>query len=689
MQESDFQIDTCAAWVMACLTSSDPDEALVALSGDPQPLAGVVGEEKRPHPLVGLVTAMMAGALIRSGRPAEVEAIYERIADLFAPQRRVYVRGSNFSDLVGAFPYLHLSAIRAFLTLGDQASAFSVVLWIDKVLRRSPRWDIPEDPVLKPLLSHPAMEAYGPFSIERNWLLDRQDEILANFKPDRYLGSTYDFDECLVLNALLTEQPGRALPVLERRGLLGPQESIELANSGHLEFNAVCVLATLGRFDEALALARAMVQQGYYTTWRFDLESARQMAWTQDTRQNEWLAPLAETPAYQTFLDVYVRRQPFPVDNAEVNPLCALREETLESRKRKRCWLSQRLIQPGDPVVCARRLFGHASDGDFDIAAKEAFDASVWPRSRAQFLADAIPLSLLFPAPSLDHRSTWAAPAIARFCWEVGHNPATFDLDRAVFIIADHHPNPIRREWIEGKFVYKQAFEPMVYDQGHGDAVNFAWRLLKAGYAEELFARVSGLPQTKADKVFAMLAMFDRQDCRQAAARHFELPDLPATIGLVFSERPSIETHLALADYGDRHARWRKGLVSAMRAYAIHLYSNVHPGADWFLEGLEHFSRARCSQLLFFLIHHPEDDDVLATMIEQEWLPSGVGTGGYDAYENARAFYYRAAILNRMLHAPDRLDFWLSMPWVLYYSKMAKDRETRQLVERWRKRKAR
>ncbi len=422
MQESDFQIDTCAAWVMACLTSSDPDEALVALSGDPQPLAGVVGEENRPLPLVGLVTAMMAGALIRSGRPAEVEAIYERIADLFAPQRRVYVRGSNFSDLVGAFPYLHLSAIRAFLTLGDQASAFSVVLWIDKVLRRSPRWDIPEDPVLKPLLSHPAMEAYGPFSIERNWLLDRQDEILANFKPDRYLESTYDFDECLVLNALLTEQPGRALPVLERRGLLGSQASIELANSGHLEFNAVCVLATLGRFDAALALARAMVQQGY---------------------------------------------------------------------------------------------------------------------------------------------------------------------------------------------------------------------------------------------------------C------------------LVFSERPSIETHLALADYGDRHARWRKGLVSAMRAYALHLYSNVHPGADWFLEGLEHFSRARCSQLLFFLIHHPEDDDVLATMIEQEWLPSGVGTGGYDAYENARAFYYRAAILNRMLHAPDRLDFWLSMPWVLYYSKMAKDRETRQLVERWRKRKAR
>jgi len=54
-----------------------------------------------------------------------------------------------------------------------------------------------------------------------------------------------------------------------------------------------------------------------------------------------------------------------------------------------------------------------------------------------------------------------------------------------------------------------------------------------------------------------------------------------------------------------------------MRAYALHLYSNRQPGADWFLEGLEHFSLAPGCQLLFFLIHHPEDDEVLATMIEK------------------------------------------------------------------------
>jgi len=226
----------------------------------------------------------------------------------------------------------------------------------------------------------------------------------------------------------------------------------------------------------------------------------------------------------------------------------------------------------------------------------------------------------------------------------------------------------------------------MVNDQGHGDAVNFAWRLLKAGLAPALFEHVAALPQAKADKVFAMLAMFDRPDCRRAAADHFSLPDLPDMIERAFSERPSLDTHLAMADFADRTPRWRAALVEAMACYALHLYSNGHPGADWFLEGLEHFTRARCCQLLYFLIHHPEDDEVLATMIEKEWLPDQ--HEHYDHYYKTRKFYYRTVVLNRMLHAPERLDFWLQTDWVLDCCKRSMDRDTLRLVERWQKAKA-
>jgi len=230
------------------------------------------------------------------------------------------------------------------------------------------------------------------------------------------------------------------------------------------------------------------------------------------------------------------------------------------------------------------------------------------------------------------------------------------------------------------------AFKPWVGDEGHGDAVDFTWRLLKAGYAAEFFRCASQLPPARADKVFAMLAVFDRADCRSAAAEHFGLPTLPAMMTLAFSERPPLKAHLAMADFGHENPRWRAGLVSAMQAYALHLYSNYHPGVDWFLQDLEHFSLAGGCQLLYFLIHHPEDDGVLATMIEKEWLPYGDSSGAYDAYRNTQAFYYRSAVFNRMLHAPERLDFWLNTEWVNFYCDRGKDRETRRFVEQWRKR---
>ncbi|MGB8629965.1 MAG: hypothetical protein WCD69_11320 [Xanthobacteraceae bacterium] len=70
-------------------------------------------------------------------------------------------------------------------------------------------------------------------------------------------------------------------------------------------------------------------------------------------------------------------------------------------------------------------------------------------------------------------------------------------------------------------------------------------------------------------------------------------------------------------------------------------------------------------------------------MIEKEWLP--IHDSAYDAYGNARSFYYRAAVFNRMLHASEQLDFWLHSEWVNKLCDGAKDRETRRLVEQWLK----
>ena len=347
------QMDGCAALVQDCLNSSDPAEPLLTLCADPKPLAGLA-EGDKPHPLVGIVTAMMAGALIDSGGPGDVEVVIERVAELSSRHATGPMFAAAFRRSRRRLP---LSASRGhsypprFCRLPDGILGRAACR---RWLRHQQRWTLPDDPILAPILAHPGIAAYGPFSIERGWLLDRRDATLASFKPDRNLERTSLFDELFILNALLSEQPERALAVIEKRGLLSAPEIVAVGDTsrGHLEFNAACVLAVLGRFEEALSRPYHGAPR-YYTFWRFDLERAREMAWTQDMRQNEWLAFLAQTPAYRIFLDDYIRRRPFRIDDAACNLLCALREDIWDSKKKKRSWLSNRLVSPGEPV-CAR-----------------------------------------------------------------------------------------------------------------------------------------------------------------------------------------------------------------------------------------------------------------------------------------------------------------------------------------------
>ena len=675
----------------ACLDDDNPDQALITLTLEPNLLVKLplVKEERysvQHHPLIGLATTLMATALIRNGKAEDARKFIEDTADLFPQEQGYYCAGSsNLNDFIIEFPCVWIPRISAFIAVRDWLEAMWACTNFASLMRHSNGRLFPADFIGADLLTHPRIGVYGPFRFSRDWLLDRQLEIINAGPLDRTLEEVYRFEELFICNALLTGQAERALPLIESRG--EAYEPASDTSSGHLEFNAVCALAALGQFDKALALARSIVRQGYSLKWRFDLEYAPKMAWTQEMRQNEWLGPLSKTDAYQRFLKEEIIDEVFPVDDPSANTFCAV-YDAVQTAKKQRCWLSKKLIAPGDEVVRVRRLFDHAYDGDLDVASKETFDQSGWMATRRQFEMDTVPLTALFPEPRFESSLSgmgshvdWKTPSISAFHWDVARHPAGFDLDRAVSIIAEHAPNKIRLEWIQGSFQYVSAFESLVNDRGHADAVKFTWRLLKAGFGPDFLQRLAKLPQAKADKVFAMLAVFARTDCRRAAADHFGLPDLPAMMDLAFSERPSLQDHLDMADFAHENPRWRAGLASAMQAYALHIWS----GHSWFMQGLEHFRRARGGQFLFFLIHHPEDDDILATMLEKEWLPKSVSDGMRTEYGNARPFYYRTSVLNRMLHASERLEFWLKSDWITYYCHDRKDRETLRLVERWRK----
>ena len=141
-----------------------------------------------------------------------------------------------------------------------------------------------------------------------------------------------------------------------------------------------------------------------------------------------------------------------------------------------------------------------------------------------------------------------------------------------------------------------------------------------------------------------------------------------------------------LAAFGDQHARYRAGLVAAMQAYGLHLYSNSRPKADWFLAGLERYALAGGSALLHLLIDHPEDDPVLQTVIDKGWLPDKA-LGSVDDYANAKPFYVRAALFYLARHQPAQVDAWLTPEAVTRWSDMAYDRETLRLIKKLKARK--
>ena len=301
------QMDGCAALVQDCLNSSDPAEPLLTLCADPKPLAGLA-EGDKPHPLVGIVTAMMAGALIDSGGPGDVEVVIERVAELFAPRHRSYVRGS-ISAISSAPSPICIS--RPFVP--------SSLL---PITRRHSR------PCCMPPMA-PSSAALDPAG---------RPHPGADPRSSRHRGLW----AVLHRTRLAARPPGRDPCLLQTRSK--PRKNLPFRRVVHSECAAERTAGARpggdretgaaerardrrcrryeprpSRIQRRLRACRSRPLRGsplsrpyhgaprYYTFWRFDLERAREMAWTQDMRQNEWLAFLAQTPAYRIFLDDYIR----------------------------------------------------------------------------------------------------------------------------------------------------------------------------------------------------------------------------------------------------------------------------------------------------------------------------------------------------------------------------------------------
>jgi hypothetical protein len=675
--------------LLACLDAADPTATLIEFWGEmgrvkelpvtPNPY----GDE--PHPLTGLSCGLVASALNKSEQSDQVLPLLKEVAALFAPEHRYYVHRTDLSDLLSTFPFLFVPMIDAALAGKDANDGIALVNGFAKFNKE--RTVI--DEAATRVLNHPRSRLYGPFHYEPAWVLDRQEKVRAMAQVDVRQQRIVFFDQLLLENALFAEAPERGLVLVGTEELNA--DFMARAHLGlNLGFNGVCVLAALGRSDDAMTLVRHIIRRGYNPGWRFDLEGLKRGKPFHDTRQNEWLGELAKTDAYRRFVEEDIRYVPIKEsEDTRQLPLCLVHDDVLGGTKRKRCSVSRKLIEPGTAIVRFRALYGMRTSDEYLIAAKPAFEASPWQSARCEHETNSVPLCKLFE--DIRHRTTlYKDPAVCALHYDVTKDIQALDIGRAARIIAEHAPPTVRFIWIKGPEPedYRDlAFEPWAADEGHGDAVELAWRLMRGGCRETLLEAISALPQAQSDKAFAMFATFDDARLRAAAAEHFGLPDLPAMMKMTFDSRLSLADHLVIADYGRAHLRYRTGLVAAIEAYGLALYSTYHlgQGPNWWRAGLEHYAYARGGRLLFMLIHHPEDNSVMRTMVDEGWLPTGVGEGAYDAYDNSRPYFFRAAAFHIALHHPDALDSYIGKPWIRKWLSMAADRETFRLIEKLKK----
>ena len=171
---------------------------------------------------------LISGALIEAGRGREIIPFLSGISDLFAPPHRYYAPGSNLSDILFRFPFLDVPLMRGAMADREQRDAVLLCIRYAGQSDAAHQW-IFDEPAVAAVLAHPAAAACGPWPFDRAWLLDQQEAIRDLEPMNGLLERTVEFEQLLLENALLIEQPARGLPILGARGC-SPTRRFSLAH---------------------------------------------------------------------------------------------------------------------------------------------------------------------------------------------------------------------------------------------------------------------------------------------------------------------------------------------------------------------------------------------------------------------------------------------------------------------------
>jgi len=202
--------------------------------------------------------------------------------------------------------------------------------------------------------------------------------------------------------------------------------------------------------------------------------------------------------------------------------------------------------------------------------------------------------------------------------------------------------------------------EHVIHAGTGGEFINLLYVLVKCGYLHDIKQCLSEPP-----KHFGLaLLIFNDAAIRQLVADLLGWPELAELFPIAlknYSQKTPVEVQ-RIINFSLKHPDFCPVLAESMSLYEYHLYSNYHPGANWFYQEFQQFVYGKGGGLLDFLIPAPHHLPVLNKMLTQQSVVDGIGERAYDAYGNSQAHFYRTISLHYALQASPLLDKWLKLP---------------------------
>ncbi|EES1688955.1 hypothetical protein FW343_003946 [Escherichia coli] len=616
-----------------------------------------------------------AAAMVHCGETSGAETWLEAaITDyhFFNPNGHSSWRGSTpVFTAISRYPALRMVLFNAACAMEDWNKASTV---LESLFHAS---YVTEDDPAAPNFTPYALKAFiadnhplGPAHYDEIWLLAKQAWFInAGVLDERTCNTWMQYTRHL-RHLIDNEQFADALAFV--RSKKEPLNHIHTYSDFYLY--AIGLFSSTGKLSEALTWVKQLIRNNDSHFYDLFVSTGKERRIKPEL--TTLLNNLLHSAEFQALQDKYLTGEYGVVHSG---PFMSVYEKVLGGKSRKRCAISRKLISPGEVVYKYR----HVDTVEY-IAAKAAFQASELNNIAHRHENNSYQWQDF--AARWPRRGSLSHPDIARYLFERQEGKC-FDAAEFIQLIGEPFVFPMRFIWVAGLSFelhqYPDAY--FVNDNMAGEFVNLCWMAMKCGHAGDIFQQLAQEPHDVADPIYAMLATFDRADCRSAAAAHFGQPEIAEIMALAFSSRLSLDSVLTIAEFGKNQPRFSHALATALLRYNLHIYSNYMPQVNWFLQGLEHYALAKGGQLLNFFVHIPEHIPVLATMLEHGVLVRGIGEGAYDGYHNSANSFHHAAVMHCLAHAPEKVRYWMEPPWIEHYLLKAPLRQTARYVEAWHK----